>query len=512
MGTKAWNDAEANRQRDRQIAIMERDARIREAAEGRAAERHGWEVDTRNDTLNRQRLTDDEIAGLTNPNFRSYRFDPTAAAPAMGLQVPAATPTGESTLPAGTGSGLRMSQEGMAPGLRVAPAAAAEPAGGYTNRGPLNDLERQQTFTRIAGINRDVKGLQESLAQEGVVKYDMSFKSHLKDFNDNPNLLEELAPQANTSKFVTVGKRDKNGMLELSVVDSDGRGHFGRYSKPQQAMMYAALKTMDMNPQKSMEIISGIDKTLAEAIAAENNLVINVTDKNNLRAFQGGQLDNQRITANAAATQARAAVMRAQSAGATERAQREALANQVSNVQYGWARGQDGNPVPVMQGMRFNKKTGVAEPVTISLNQGFVPMSALDPAKIDELAGQLIGKPIPGMQKDGKAVVFDAATAMEYVRSKMIRDGLNLGAQGGVDIGKDAQAILDMQRRGGAAPSAAPKAAGLPTPGGSGDEFNAMLKDAKRGGSVGIAYIRQMADQNELTASQRREVESILRR
>lgn len=143
----------------------------------------------------------------------------------------------------------------------------------------------------------------------------------------------------------------------------------------------------------------------------------------------------------------------------TEKAKREggAAANQLSGVQLGFSRDANGNPIQVMSGMRFNKRTGDLESVQVPLQQNVVPASALDPKKIAEQAETLIGTPVDPTNKKGPQHTF--ATAQQAVVDQIFNQYLGTGTPaGGLDLSPAAVAqrmLSGQQPSSAAAPASA---------------------------------------------------------
>jgi hypothetical protein len=136
-----------------------------------------------------------------------------------------------------------------------------------------------------------------------------------------------------------------------------------------------------------------------------------------------------------------------------------AAANQLSGVQVGYSRDEKGNPIQVMSGMRFNKRTGELESVQVKLDQNVVPAAALDPKKITETAEKLVGTPVDPTNKKGPQHTF--ATAQQAVVDQIFNQYLGTsGPVGGLDLSPAAvaQRMLAGQTPSAAAPAAAPAA------------------------------------------------------
>ena len=110
-----------------------------------------------------------------------------------------------------------------------------------------------------------------------------------------------------------------------------------------------------------------------------------------------------------------------------------AAANQLSGVQVGYSRDEKGNPIQVMSGLRFNKKTGDLESVQVKLDQNVVPAAALDPKKINDAAEQLVGTPVDPTNKKGPQHTFQ--TARQAVTDQIFNQYLGTGGPaGGLDL------------------------------------------------------------------------------
>jgi len=133
-----------------------------------------------------------------------------------------------------------------------------------------------------------------------------------------------------------------------------------------------------------------------------------------------------------------------------------AAANQLSGVQIGYSRDDKGNPIQVMSGMRFNKRTGELESVQVKLDQNVVPAAALDPKKINDAAEQLVGTPVDPTNKKGPKHTFQ--TARQAVTDQIFNQYLGTGgAPANLDPAALAKQILANEKP--SAPAAAAPAA-----------------------------------------------------
>ena len=109
-----------------------------------------------------------------------------------------------------------------------------------------------------------------------------------------------------------------------------------------------------------------------------------------------------------------------------------AAANQLTGVTLGYSRDpKTGQPVQILTGMRFNKRTGVPEDVQVQLGQNVVPASALDPKKIADQAEALVGQPIDPTNAKSK-IVHTFATAQQAVVDQIFNQYLGTGKPAGV--------------------------------------------------------------------------------
>lgn len=157
-------------------------------------------------------------------------------------------------------------------------------------------------------------------------------------------------------------------------------------------------------------------------------------------AFELAKFRQDELTKNAQIAYYNAMANKASREGAS-------AANQLSNVQLGFTRDANGQPVQVMSGIRFNKKTGDAETVQIKLDQSIVPAAALDPKKIADEAEKLVGTPIDPTNKKGPQHTFQ--TAKQAVLDQTFNQYLGTGGPvGGLDLSPAAIAkrILEGQK------------------------------------------------------------------
>jgi hypothetical protein len=218
----------------------------------------------------------------------------------------------------------------------------------------------------------------------------------------------------NTHSF-SVSKPDKFGFVDISIVKPDGDAVFKRLSAAQQKTLAGARALLDVNPVRALEMFKSVDKDVAEAVAKEMGMTLDV-------ARFGNDVAAKRV--NAQQEIARTGIAQAGLAEARSR---------LSNSQYVLIPGPDGMLKPAIQGTVFNPVGQKLEVVTVPLEQsGVVPLSALDPKRLSEMAEPLIGKPT-GRTVNGKPEVYTPETAMAAVRQQIIANYLQQPGTGGPD-------------------------------------------------------------------------------
>jgi hypothetical protein len=100
-----------------------------------------------------------------------------------------------------------------------------------------------------------------------------------------------------TSPRITASAPDKRGFVRLSVVDpskDDGEATFLKLSKADQAKVWAGAQMMQRNPRRGLEIIGEVNRTLAAAVAADNNLTTTLASNANDLVDKGLRADLSR--------------------------------------------------------------------------------------------------------------------------------------------------------------------------------------------------------------------------
>lgn len=306
--------------------------------------------------------------------------------------------------------------------------------------------------------------------------------THLKAYKGTADQIGPTAQFLNTtSRSVTMGMPDKNGIVPLSLVRPDGQASFLQLSKADQAQLYAAGQIMEKNPQRALDMIGKVNKELAGVIAAENKTTVDATNANNNGAYHSGALGLQ-AQRNAIAAQ-----------------QAQNSSYQLYAPQQGYQVGPDGQMTPTITGLQLNKRGGGLEPVSVPLQgQNFIPAAALAPEKLAKVAEQIVGQPTGRLDAAGKPEKFTPETAMAAARNQVIRS--YAGQQGGANqVRSVADAILS-KAAAPASPAAQgpgrglrpPAAAAAPAPNAPISEDELRLITERVGGPAAPQYQRRL--------------------
>ncbi len=189
---------------------------------------------------------------------------PQAPAAARGLGLPQAAPAA-APMPMPV-------QQGVA-------AALAPPA--TSRAAQLRALEG------IAVARRDAGSLERLGAARHGAEEDDFIAQAMKGYTGADDQIGATALHINgTSKSITMGAPDKDGVVQLAVVTPDRRAQFMSLSRDQQARLYAAGQLMERNPIRAFREIADVNRPLAEALAAESGLLTKVAGSNNQAAFK----------------------------------------------------------------------------------------------------------------------------------------------------------------------------------------------------------------------------------
>lgn len=286
LGTSAFGQGQ-------RMALAQEELAMQKEREARAAEEFGW----RRDEAARQRAQNAEVDSLTQqltrPNADNYAFAPRGTGVGgTGLRAPMPSDAADTASVPPVG-GLRMPAQGemgAAPastGLR-APAMPERPL--TFNQAPTG-ASAEEILGRIALTKGDTQGFRASQLAARTFREDDLFKEKLKEFTGTPEQIGSTMSYLNqNSKSVTMGKPDKDGFVQLSVVKPDGDAAFARLTKQDQAKLYAAGHLMEVNPQRAFDMMAQVNKELAIAIASENGLNVDLSKGANDVAAKKGKL------------------------------------------------------------------------------------------------------------------------------------------------------------------------------------------------------------------------------
>lgn len=276
-------------------SLAREELEIAKQRDARAAEEFGF----RRDALMRERAKDAEVDSLTQqltrPNAENFALAPRGTGTGLrtGNQPAAEMPAEGLVMPqldtGATAPGLR---QGAAPmgGLR-APTMAERPL--TFDQAPTG-AAAEDILGRIALTRGDTAGFRGSQVAARGFREDDIFKSRLQEFKGTPEQIGSTMSYLNqNSRSVTMGKPDKDGFVQLSVVKPDGDAAFARLTKQDQAKLYAAAGLMEVNPQRAFDMMSQVNKELAVAIAAENGMNVELTKSGNDVASKRGTLSKQ---------------------------------------------------------------------------------------------------------------------------------------------------------------------------------------------------------------------------
>ena len=163
----------------------------------------------------------------------------------------------------------------------------------------LNRLQAQ-----FAAAKGDMAALNQLDAEGRAVAEDGMISRMLKEYTGTSEQVAGTRVWLNqNSQRLTLGTPDKNGLVRMSVVSPSGEAEFLKLSRQDQATLYAAAGLMERNPVRALQMMAGVNKTLAEAVAAENNLTSALAGNVNAVADKTSSM-NDRAADNARADRA----------------------------------------------------------------------------------------------------------------------------------------------------------------------------------------------------------------
>lgn len=194
------------------------------------------------------------------------------------------------------------------PAMRGASNAANEAA--LTARNPMDPastvyrqgLNRLQA--QLAASQGDMRALSTLDAEARAIAEDDFIAGRIKGYTGADDQVAQTRQWINqSSQRITLGAPDKNGLVRLSVVTPDGGAEFPKLNRSDQATLYAAVGLLERNPVRALQMMAGVNKTLAEAVAAENNLTGVLAQNTNSVADKTSAI-NERTAASARADEA----------------------------------------------------------------------------------------------------------------------------------------------------------------------------------------------------------------
>ena len=267
LGQSAYHQAERNR--------------LLQAQEERAAKEFGWREQ---EQARKVKLQADEDAAFEQLNLASTGMTPQVQQ--QVTQTYGLTP--QQMAQAGGGEALKAKLAGYdqpdAHELQNVPAAGLQRTFTADQFKPqaANPVDVERAMGRVALAKRDMAGFRASNTAAVDLEEAGILKTAIKEYDGSD---DQIGPTArflnNNSKRITMGHPDKNGIVRVSLVNPDGPAEFLKLSRQEQALLYGAGKLWETNPLKAIQVMEGVNKNLAAAIAAENSQVASVTSTNN---------------------------------------------------------------------------------------------------------------------------------------------------------------------------------------------------------------------------------------
>lgn len=194
-------------------------------------------------------------------------------------------------------------QGGMQPGVRdmsapapramreMGPAANTDSA--FDPSSPTGQAKMTGFAIRKALNNGQYGEVATMSAKQRDLKDEEFAANSIKSYQGSPEQIEASSKYINqTSKSLTVTAPDKNGLVRMTIAKPDGTADYLKLSKQDQAVMFAAGEMMQRNPAKALEMMSGINKNLAAAVALENGLVGQLASNTNDVSAKSASITN----------------------------------------------------------------------------------------------------------------------------------------------------------------------------------------------------------------------------
>ena len=178
------------------------------------------------------------------------------------------------------------------------PADLPQPTSPATGLAPsrrsATPLEMNAAHASLASANRDFATLAGLDEKRVGLQWDADYAGHLKAYKGTPEQVDQVIKHVNTSsKSLTFSDPDGKGNRSVMIVGRDGKGVLSSMTEQDQQQIYAASMMLDQNPMKALQIMAGVNKDVAAAVAADNGLLEKVADLQ----IKGRDSDTRRFAA-----------------------------------------------------------------------------------------------------------------------------------------------------------------------------------------------------------------------
>ncbi len=306
MGAALYQQAQANKERDEQRKAQEEERKLR-------MEQLRLGLDTQRAAVTREQ---ERAALLRGMRDFATGVDPAATSTALNADFDQALAASDAAVKAENAArvqGVAPEAAPAMPAVRGGSNAANEAALTVRNAVDPTAPEYRQGMNRrmldLALFDGNTQAAQTLQTEGRKMADDDLVAAKVKEYKGTDEQIGATAMWLNeTSKRITMGDADKNGLVRVSVVGPDRRAEFLKLSRADQARLYAAGHLLERNPEQALQMMAGINKTLAEAVAAENNLTSLLAGNTNDVASKGQSMTlarNADSRAGAAVTDAR---------------------------------------------------------------------------------------------------------------------------------------------------------------------------------------------------------------
>ena len=317
VGTNIAREALARKEREEQIKREEEDRK--QARELRDLQMQ--DIRERRDRESRSADLNQQAVGELMPGLLPVGAQPTQPAPAMtqapagptpvalalnGIGTPAsAMPAPAQEAPAAPAA-RTIEAAGVAPAAAPAAAPAQAPAAAPA---PSYSPQARALALRIraaAQAGRDTGAMMGELRAQ----LDSDFEQQqFAAYTGAPEQVGAALGNINrTSPRITASQPDRRGFVRLAVLDPDkdnSEATFLKLSKAEQTKLWVGAQMMQRNPKRGLELIGEVNRTLAAAVAADNNLTTTLASNTNDVVEKGMRSDVSRSQIAAAELQSR---------------------------------------------------------------------------------------------------------------------------------------------------------------------------------------------------------------